>query len=284
MPVQIITDSACDMPQKEAAELGVKVIPLTTCFGMDVYRDGVDLTNHEFFEKLAASKELPTTSQATPTEYAQYFKEAVDRGDEVLCITLSHCFSGCYQNAVSAQEDFGDRVCVYDSEAISVEQMLVVKQAVRLRDKGMSASEIVDELKRLKPRLCLYAVLDTLEYLRKGGRVSTLVSLAGTVLSIKPFITEIGGNVKMIGKSRGMKNGGKMLAKKVIEDGGIDFNLPYTFAYSGTSCQNLDNFLDAHPEVFSGMPREKLNRCCVGSIIGTHAGPNAFAVAYYAKQ
>ena len=284
MPVQIITDSACDLPQDEAKRLGVQVIPLTTCFGMDVYRDGVDLTNHQFFEKLEASKELPTTSQATPTEYASYFKRAIDAGNEVLCITLSSCFSGCYQNAVSAQGCFGDKVYVLDSQAICVEQMMVVKQAVRMRDEGMNARDIAQGLRRLKPRLRLFTVLDTLEYLRKGGRVSSLAAAAGSVLSIKPLITETGGNVKVIGKSRGMKNGAKALAKEVAKCGGIDFDMPYTFAYSGTSRENLDKFLDSHPEVFDGKFREDPPAYCVGSIIGTHVGSNAFAVAFYAKQ
>ena len=149
---------------------------------------------------------------------------------------------------------------------------------------GMSAREIAQGLRRLKSRLRLFTVLDTLEYLRKGGRVSSLAAAAGSVISIKPLITETGGNVKVIGKSRGMKNGAKALAKEVAKCGGIDFDMPYTFAYSGTSRENLDKFLDSHPEVFEGKPREDLPAYCVGSIIGTHVGSNAFAVAFYAKQ
>lgn len=282
MSVHIITDSASDITQEEAKALGIQVIPLRTAFGSKEYLDGVTIDNHRFFQLLIESDELPTTSQLTPYQYEEPFQAALDAGNEVLCITLSSKLSGCYQSAMMAAEPFGARVTLVDSKNVCIGQRVLVEQAVRYRDQGKTAREIRELLDQEKAQIRLIALLDTLEYLKKGGRISSAAALAGSLLSIKPVIAVENGEVVILGKARGSKKGNNMLMELVQKCGGIDFDRPYCLAYSGLTDALLRKYVEDSEALYEGRA-EHLPVSTIGSTIGTHVGPGAIAAAFFVK-
>lgn len=278
MSVQIITDSASDITQAEAAARDIRVLPLRTIFDGQEFLDGVTMDNRQFFQRLVESDTLPTTSQMTPYEYEQAFRAAVDAGDEALCVTLSSKLSGCCQSARIAAEEVP--AVVVDSENVCIGQRILVELAVRLRDQGLTAAQIAETLEREKKNIRLIALLDTLEYLKKGGRISPAVALAGSLLSIKPVIAIEHGEVAILGKARGSKNGSNMLTELVRKCGGINFEKPYCLAYSGLSDALLQKYIADSAPLYAGHT-ERLPISAIGSTIGTHAGPGAIAAAFF---
>ncbi len=280
MAVKIITDSASDITPDRASMLGVEVIPMTTVFGETEYLDGVTLTNREFFEKLIETDELPHTSQITPFQYEEAFKKALCPGDEAVYIAISSKLSGSCGGAAVAAEAFGGRVTVVDSENVSIGQQLLVLYALRLRDRGLSAGEIARTLKERRGDIRVLALLDTLEYLKKGGRISPTVAFAGGLLSIKPVVSVENGEVVLAGKARGSKNGNNLLMSFVEKSGGIDFDMPYMLAYSGLDDALLQKYIRDSEALYKGRTGE-LPVCAIGSAIGTHVGPGAVGVAFF---
>lgn len=283
MSVHIITDSASDITQAEARACGIEVLPLRTAFGDTEYLDGVTIDNRRFFQLLIESDALPTTSQLPPYHYEERFQAAVDAEDEVLCITLSSKLSGCCQSAMIAAEPFGDRVTVVDSENVCIGQRILTELAVRLRNEGKTAREIGGQLDREKKQIRLIALLDTLEYLKKGGRISPAAALAGSLLSIKPVISIERGEVAILGKARGSKQGNNMLMELVQKCGGINFEKPYCLAYSGLSDTLLRKYIEDSAVLYEGRA-EHLPVSTIGSTIGTHVGPGAIAAAFFVKE
>lgn len=281
MSIRIITDSACDISQEEAKKLDICVIPMTTTFGDTDYLDGVTLSNREFYEKLIESDVLPKTSLINPNRYTEYFERTCEDGQQVICITISAKLSGCYQSAVVAAEDFEGKVFVIDSNNVCVGEQLLVRYAVRLRDQGLSAQEILDKLEEKKNSIRLIALLDTLEYLKKGGRVSTVTAFAGNLLSIKPVIAVEDGEIVFLGKARGSKNGNNFLIQQVEKSGGIDLSMPFTLAYTGLSDDLLQKYIADSSALYENYSGE-LPICLIGSTIGTHVGPGAIALSYFA--
>ena len=281
MSIRIIVDSASDISQAEANKFGITVIPMRTTFGEEEFLDGINLSSSQFFEKLVETDELPKTSLIGPAEYGDLFEEWVSKGDEVLCITISSKLSGCYQSAVLAAEDFEGKVVVLDSYNVTVGEQILTRYAVKLRDKGLSLQEIADELNEKKKKIRLVALLDTLEYLKKGGRISAAAALAGSLLSIKPVIAIEDGEVAMLGKARGSKNGNNILNEQIQKAGGIDFDMPFSLAYSGMSTNMLDKYLADHKHLYEEHTTD-IPTCQIGSTIGTHVGPGAIAVTFFA--
>lgn len=280
MAIRIITDSASDITQVEAAAWGVQVLPLRTIFGQEEFLDGITIDHETFFQKLIESDVLPTTSQLSPFQYEEPFRQAAEAGDEVVCITLSSKLSGCYQSASIAAEDLP--VVLVDSLNVTVGERLLVERAVQLRDQGLSAQEIGQQLETEKSQIRLIALLDTLEYLKKGGRISSAAALAGSLLSIKPVIAVEDGEIAILGKARGSKNGNNMLMTLVEKNGGINFEMPYCLAYSGLSDALLRKYVADSQSLYSGRA-EHLPVSTIGSTIGTHAGPGAIAVAFFSN-
>lgn len=281
MAIRIITDSASDITQVEAAAWGVQVLPLRTIFGQEEFLDGITIDHETFFQKLIESDVLPTTSQLSPFQYEEPFRQAAEAGDEVVCITLSYKLSGCYQSASIAAEDLP--VVLVDSCNVTVGERLLVERAVQLRDQGLSAQEIGQQLETEKSQIRLIALLDTLEYLKKGGRISSAAALAGSLLSIKPVIAVEDGEIAILGKARGSKNGNNMLMTLVEKNGGINFEMPYCLAYSGLSDALLRKYIADSQSLYSGRA-EHLPVSTIGSTIGTHAGPGAIAVAFFSNH
>ncbi len=281
MSVRIITDSGIDLPGELDPRL--TVIPLGITFGATTYADGVDLTNDRFYEMLIESDELPKTSQATPYAYQQVLEQVRSAGEEAVVITLSSALSGTYQSAVTAAADYPE-VHVVDSKNVTIGQSLLVLYALRLVDEGLGAAEIAEKVEAVVGRVCLLALLDTLEYLKRGGRIPKSVGAIGELLSIKPVVGVEDGEVVMLGKARGSKNGRNQLHQQV-EKHGIDFTMPVLLGYTGLSQKLLKKYLDDNRAIWEGVVAEEdLPITSVGATIGTHVGPGAIALAFFAKN
>ncbi|MDY2575394.1 MAG: DegV family protein [Bacilli bacterium] len=283
MAIKLLVDSASDISKEEAEKLNISMIPLIITFGQEDFYDGVDILPNQFFEKLIESTTLPKTSQINPFRFEEEFEKLTKNGDELIVITISSKLSGTYESAIRAKEKFKDNVFVIDSlNACIGERLLCQLALILINENKKSAKEIVDELNIMKTKIRVLALLDTLEYLRKGGRISSLVAFAGEMLSIKPVVAIIEGKVKLVGKARGSKNGKNLLNKLVNESGGIDFSLPYGTVYSG-----LDNsLLKKYVKDSSSLYQEHTNDIPsyqIGSTIGTHVGPGAIGVAFFEK-
>lgn len=282
MAVKILFDSASDINLKEAKELGAELIPIKIRFDQEEFLDGVTLSREEFFKKLTASEALPQTSQINPEEFSGAFERLTANGDEVVCITISSKLSGTYSNAVSAAQEYGDKVCVVDSLNASTGEKLLCLYALRLAKEGLNAAEIAKKLNEAKGRVRVLAVLDTLLYLKKGGRISPFTALAGGMLSIKPVIGVIDGEVKLVGKAIGSKKSGNLLSKLVAENG-VDFSMPYGVMWSGLDDSMLKRYVEDSSALWAGKT-DNLPAHMIGSTIGTHIGPGAIGVAFFAKN
>ncbi|MBR6571297.1 MAG: DegV family protein [Clostridia bacterium] len=283
MSVRIVIDSACDLPKSTADQLGLVYMPMRTIIGQREYLDGIELTGAQFYEKLIETDETPKTSQIPPSDFEAVFEEAVEAGDTVLCITVSSGLSGTYQSAMIAARRFGDRVFVVDSLNVTVGEQLLVLRAVQLRSEGWNAWEMAEILNHEKQRIRLIALLDTLEYLKKGGRISSTVAFAGALLSIKPVVALVDGQIEMLGKARGSKNGSNKLMELVKSSRGIDFDRPFMLAYSGLSDHLLRKYISDSHELYEGKT-DHLPVCMIGSTIGAHAGPGAIGVAFFENE
>lgn len=242
--VKILIDSASDIEKDEADALGVHLIPVRIRFGTEEFLDGINLTHLRFFEMLIESDELPQTSRINEYEFAEKYGELTADGSDVVVITMSSKISGTYSGAVKAAKDFGGKVYVVDSLNACIGERILCQYALRLLGEGLSAREIAAELDVKKHKIQLLAVLDTLKYLRKGGRISAAAAFTGELLSIKPVISIIKGEVKLVGKAIGSKKGNNLLTQLVDRCGGIDFGMPYGLVYSGLSDDYLNKYLN----------------------------------------
>ena len=281
MSVKFVVDSAADLTLEEAKALGVTHLPLKVLFGEEEYLDAVTLGYLEFYEKLAACDKLPTTSQASPAEFEKIFRELTENGDEVVMVTVSSRLSGTYQSACIGADEFEGKVFVVDSMNVTLGERVVLMRGLQLAQEGLTAQEIAKTLDEEKGKIRLYAVLDTLENLKKSGRISAATALAGTMLSIKPAVAVEDGKVAMAGKARGANQGNKLLRELVAKTNGIDFDKPHYLAYSGPSDERLRKFISESADLWEGHPQPPI--ATVGAVIGTHVGPGAWALAYFEK-
>lgn len=279
MSVRIIVDSSTDVAERYR-DL-VQVVPLTVTFGQEEYFDGVTLDKQEFYRKLVECDTLPTTSQATPAAFDRVFREIAAAGDSAVVLTLASTLSGTYQSAVLAAEGY-EHIYVVDSMAVAIGTGVLAEYAVELAKLGFDAEYIARELMKKRDEVCVIALLDTLEYLKKGGRISKTVAFAGGVLNIKPVVTLKDGAVTLIGKARGSRNGNNLLVEKINESGGVDFEKPVLLGYTGLSSALLDKYEADSRALWEGHT-EALDRCLMCCVIGTHAGPGAVAVAFFRK-
>ena len=281
MSVKIIVDSTADITPQVRSRVGV--VPLTIHFGEKEYIDGVTIDSRTFYEMLVESDVLPTTSQATPFAFEKAFREAVEAGYEVVCITCTSKLSGTYQSAVIAAEEFEGKVHVVDSRTIAIGGGILADYALTLVDRGLSAQEIAWKLTVKREDVRVLALLDTLEYLKKGGRISATAAIAGGILNIKPVITITGGEIKVLGKARGSRQGNNLLVQEIQKAGGVDFGKPLLLGYTGLSDSLLKKYIQDSAQLW----QEHLDRLSVetvGSVVGTHAGPGAVAVAFFAAE
>lgn len=282
MAVQIIVDSTADFSAKEIEKRQITCIPMTITFGNEQYIDGVDLTKEEFFVKLMNEKEFPKTSQPSPAKFAECFEEAKENGDDVVAILVSGALSGTVQSATIAK-DIAEHegVHIVDSNTVTLGIRLLVDHAVRMRDQGKSAAEIVERLEELKGRVRIYAGLDTLEYLQKGGRISKTAASLGRLAGIKPIITiDEEGKVAVCGKQRGNKNVFRQIIK-YIDAEMPDENYSVYFLYSADK-KNCISFIQTLQK--NGMDFGKIKTREIGPTVGSHIGPGGFGIVYVANE
>ena len=272
----IVTDSASDILKPFPENL--TVLPITIRFGDEEFRDGVDITHQQFYEKLLEDDFFPTTSLISPAAFAEVYREAFRRGETVIVICLSGKLSGTYQSAVVAVEDAPGDVYVVDSKNVTAGERLLVEYALRMVSEGVSARNIVRTLEQARERIHILGLLDTLEYLKKGGRISKTVAFVGEVMAIKPVVTVAEGEVSILGKARGSKNGSNFLIKEIEKCGGVNFRLPYCVGYTGLSDAILQKYIRDSEQIWQG---HDLPIHTVGATIGTHVGPNAIVVAFF---
>lgn len=282
MAIHFIIDSASDILPSEASAMGVIHLPLKVVFGQAEYADSITLSHREFYEKLVESDELPTTCQIPPVEFSEALSKVMKDGDSAVIVTLSGKFSGTYQSAVIAAQDYPGRVFVVDSKNASLGERILIQRGLALRDQGLSAQEIAQTLDAEREKIRLLALLDTLEYLKKGGRISAATALAGSLLSIKPVIAIEDGAVAMVGKARGSRQGNNLLRELVLKCGGINFDMPVCLAYSGLSDAMLQKYIADCNDLWQGYTQQ-LPIATVGCTIGTHVGPGVIAVAFFEK-
>ena len=268
--IKIVTDSTADIPKHLAEELDIEVVPLTVHFGEEAYRDGYDLTPSAFFEKLKNFPDMPTTSQITPAMFEEAFKDALRDNDTIICITLSSKASGTHQSALIAKGmiENGD-IEVIDSMAFSYGYGMIVVEAARMVKEGKSKEEIVAQVKDMLQRLDTYFIVDTLAYLKKGGRINLTAAVVGTILNIKPLLSVQDGLVVPVDKIRGNKN---IIPKmvKLIKSKGYDLSERTVGLAHGAMPERLEELKETigkefHPRGFAVSE--------VGSVIGAHAGP-----------
>ena len=279
MAVKFIIDSASDLLPSECKKLGVTHVPLTVRFGDKEFADAVDLSHKKFYKMLTSGKEEhPTTSQVTPAAWASAMEEVVENGDTAVVITLSSKLSGTYQSACIAAEDFEGKVFVVDSMTATIGERLLLQYGLELVNEGLDAATVAAKLDAVKDRIRIYGRLDTLEYLRKGGRISGATAVVGSMLNIKPLIGVQDGVVANVGKARGPKAADKQLRELIAKSGGIDFSKPLCAAYSGLEDDNLMTFLADSTDTLCGT---EAPIATVGCVIGAHVGPGAVAMAYF---
>ena len=276
MAVRIVTDSTVDIAEQYRNDF--TVVPLTVSFGETVYIDGVTLNKQDFYQKLVSSAELPKTSQATPDTFGKVFRELQEKGEEAVVITVSSRLSGTYQSARIAAEDYPN-IRVVDSMNVSIASGVLAEYALRCAADGMGLDELAQHLTQKREEIGLVAMVDTLEYLKKGGRISGAAALAGGVLNIKPVITVNGGEIAILGKARGSKKANNLLAEQINRDG-VDFSMPLLLGYTGLSDDMLRQYIRDSQALWKDHV-DTLDCVQLCSVIGTHAGPGAVAVAYF---
>lgn len=280
MSIRIITDSASDMSPAEHPAL--RVLPLSVTFGTDVYMDGVDIDHQRFFEMLVERDELPKTGQVNPYAFSQTIAEAREAGDEAVIITVGAKLSGTNQSARTAlAEAPGGDVFVVDSNNVTLGERVLVEYALRLVDEGRSAAQIAAAVEAVRDRVVVIGLLETLEYLVRGGRLSAAAGAVGTLLNVKPVVAAEDGLIVQLGKARGSKNGRNLLNQKVEKAGGVDFSMPLALGYTGLSDAVLKKYIEDSAALWAGHTEGELSIHTIGATIGTHVGPGAVAVAFF---
>ena len=278
MSVKIVVDSTADL----AADMreNLCIVPLTVHFGDEEYIDGITITHQSFYEKLIETDVLPSTSQATPAAFEEVFRRITENGDDAVVITVSSTLSGTYQSAVIAAQEYPGRIFVVDSRSAAIGSGILAELALHYTRENLSAAEIAAQIEHERDNVCVIAMLDTLEYLKKGGRISKTAAFAGGLLSIKPVVAIKDGEIVMLGKARGSKQGNNLLVKEIQNAGGIDFSKPILLGYTGLSDVLLQKYIADSRNLWE-CGTESLRNTIIGSVIGTHTGPGAIAAAFF---
>jgi DegV family protein with EDD domain len=272
--VKVVTDSCSDITPQLARELGITVVPLYVQFGKEAYRDNVDLSTEEFYHKLETSKIHPLTSTATPADFAQIFTKLAEETKEILTITLSEKFSGTYAAALQGKAMVGKdcRIEVIDSKAGAGAQMLLVIAAAKMAQAGANLEQIADRVRRAISKVHVRVSFDTLEYLRRGGRIGMAQAFLGSLLKVNPIV--------------GVKDGATFpIARLRNRAQAMDFLVNFVRGFSriesvaiedATTPDDLQTLAGRLKDV---VPPERIHRSRVSPVIGTHVGPHVLAVA-----
>lgn len=278
--IKLLVDSAADYPFEELKTKGIELCPMSITIGEESYIEGVNLERDQFYEVLVEGRYIPKTSQPAPQKFVEIFERIKADGDELICVLLASTLSGTYQSACIAKEMVEyDGIYLVDSQLATCCIKVVVDEALKWCDQGLSAQAIVERIEALKHRVKVLAMVDTLEYLARGGRLSKTAAAVGEIAKIKPVVTLAeDGNIEVVGKCLGKIKAMNFILKQ-LEKMDIDSSLPMYAAYSyGTA--DLEKFegklLENHYQL--------KNRVQVGSTIGTHTGPGVFGVIFVTKD
>ena len=281
MAIKLIIDSASDISQEEAKKLGIIMMPMPITFGDEEFEDGVTLLPNQFYEKLIETNDIPKTSQITPFRFEEEFSKHVNNGDEVIAITISSKLSNTYNGAKQAAKKFEGKVFAVDSLNACIGERLLCLYALQLiKENNLTVQEIVNELDDKKHKIHVLAMINTLKYLKKGGRISAVTAFAGEMLSIKPVVGVIKGEVKVIGKAMGSKKANNLLNQLIEKTNGINFNMPFGTIWSGLDDTTLQKYIEDSKNLWDGKTNE-IPRYILGATIGTHIGPGAAGVAFF---
>jgi DegV family protein with EDD domain len=273
MAVKIVTDTLSDITDDLAGKLGVTVVPLYVRFGEEIYRDRVEITSEEFYRRLVNVTKLPSTTQPTPNDFAQVFKELAKETDEILVIVVSSKLSGTYQSATQAKEMMKGKcqIEIVDSLHVAMGMGLIVISAVKAAKEGAGLAKVADMTRRAIPRSHLIAYFDTLKYLAKGGRIGKAQGLLGSVLSVKPILTVREGEMAPLTRVRSLS-------------AGLDYFYNFAAGFSNieglavehaTTPDDADKLVERLGKIY---PKEKIYRSVISPVIGTYSGPNALAL------
>lgn len=277
--IRIITDSLCDLTMEHAKELNIDILPLTVRFGETDYKCGIELTNEEFYEKLENSSDAPSTAAVNPYEFEEVFQKYVDAGDEIVAILFSKHMSATFQSALIASENINsDRIHLIDCENGAMGQSLLIETAVSMRDAGLSAQEITDQITALLPRCKTYIVIDTMEYLKRGGRISKSVALIGSLMRLHPVVQVVADGAKPLDKVKGKKSCNAWLINKLKEKP-ADTDYRLVIGHSNAP-DRAETFKERLRE--AGITND-IFITCIGPIVGTHIGPNCLGIGYIEK-
>lgn len=277
--IRIITDSLCDLTMDYAKELNIDILPLTVRFGEEDYKCGIDLTNEGFYDKLVNNSNHPSTAAVNPYEFEEIFQRYIDAGDEIVAILFSRQMSATYQSAsIAADNVASDRLHLIDCENGAMGQTLLIQTAVAMRDKGKSAVEIAEEIRALLPKTMTYIVVDTLEYLKRGGRISKSAALIGGLMKLHPVLQVIADGAKPVDKVKGKKSCNAWLIQKLKEQP-ADTNYKLVIGHSNAP-ERAEAFQEQLRE--AGITNE-IFITCIGPVVGTHIGPNCLGIGYIAK-
>lgn len=280
--IRILTDSTADILPEQGKKLGVQIVPLNVTFENGItYKDGIELSHDEFYERLVNCKELPVTSQPSPELFLKEFNEAKAAGDDIIAILISSNLSGTFQSAtIAAEECDYDRIFIVDSGTVTMGIQLLVKMAIRLKDENKTSEEIVKILNEEKDKIRIVAIVNELKYLQKGGRLSKAAAFAGGILGIKPVVVAKNGVIKAPGKARKMSEAIEMMFKLAEKEGGIDTTKDIMAAYCADE-KFLEDILKALKEK---LELDDIEYGTIGSVVGTHVGPKAAGFTYFVKN
>jgi DegV family protein with EDD domain len=275
MPVKIVTDSAADLTTAQVADLGVSVVPLTIRFGDEEFVDGVDLTPEGFYEKMASVDVLPATAAPSPGKFEEAFRAAAADGDPVVCINLSSALSATMQSAQTAAKALSGEVDVrvIDSAGITASLGMKVIAAAEAARSGASADEVVALVEALKPRTQIYGALNTLDNLKKGGRIGGAQAMIGSLLSIKPVIDISTGEVHEAGKPRTRRKAMMWLRDRLFAEPDVE-----QVAVCQGCCDDVDELIEL---LLPRYAREQLSVWTIGPVIGAHGGPAVVGLAWH---
>ena len=274
--IHIITDSTCDLSKDEIKKLNIEVIPLSVYFGDIEYKDGVDISKEEFYEKLESCETLPKTSAINPYEFKQVFEKFTKDEDQILCILVSQELSGTYQSAIIALDEFSEKeIQVIDSRSASIGMAFLIKEAVRLREEGKELNYITKHLNQIKDRVKVVGIIDTLKYLKMGGRLTSTSAFLGEILGIQPIISIYNGKIEPLDKCRNLKSGLRKVLE-YIEEYPIDYSFGVSYGHTNTEkkIQTMIDYMEPN------LVTQNISISKIGLAVGTHAGPGLVAIAY----
>lgn len=277
MTIRIIIDSASDYTKEEAEREGLLFVPMGVSFGNSAYLDGVNLTKDAFYDLLVGQGGIPVSGQPSPQHLMEAFQTVVDAGDYGILLTMGSSLSGTYQTAKMIAEDYDGKIAVIDSETISVAERLLVRTAKQIAEEARTLEEAVETIQEKIRHLYLFGYMDQLEYLKRGGRISPAMNFMANLFSVKAIIYIYNNTFELYKRARGKQKGWMELANILREKEGIQRD-SVIYGYTGYTDRYPKEFMRQYPDL--AVPEERVFR--IGSTIGTHAGPGALAVAFFA--